>query len=119
MLQKQPYWNIRIRIVKIKLERELLTCLSALEDSRPCIELSATNTCLNSVERYRRIGGFPLVPGEEVEAAALNIDKNISCDEILKSKVIFGHCVCANLGVNVQSQCAYFSLNACSICANL
>ena len=70
--------HIRIRIVKIKLERELLTCLPALEDSRPCIELSTTNTCLNSFERYLRIGGVPNVPGEEVQAAALNIDNNIS-----------------------------------------
>ena len=68
--------HIRIRIVKIKLERELLTCLSALEDSSPCIELSTTNTHQNFFECYLRIGSGPFEPGEEVQAATLNIDNN-------------------------------------------
>ena len=70
--------HVRIRIVKIKLERELLTCLSALEDSSPCVKFSTTNSCLNFVERYLRIGSGPFEPGEEVQAATLNIDNNIS-----------------------------------------
>ena len=100
--------HIRIRIVKIKLERELLTCLSALEDSSPCVKFSTTNTCKNSVERYRRIGSVPKVPGEEVQAATLNIDNNISCDEIFEIK---GHiwtlCMCKFGRKCTKSMCIF------------